>query len=119
VSAPSVTPTPQRAVSIGFTEKSFGVVAAEAKKRGISPERLMLTATLDYLGRTGITQGAKAAPLVLHVPWHIRKKIIEAAKAEDATPNRFMIAAALKACEQSACPPIVESNLSEQAENAA
>jgi len=86
-----------RSVSISLTEKAFVTVANEAKARGISPERLMLVAVLDYLGRSGIAKGSKTAPMVFHIPPHIRKKILKGAQATGITPNQWIIAAARKA----------------------
>jgi hypothetical protein len=100
VSTQAAAPQP-RSVSVGLTEKAHATIVEEARRRGVTPERLTLAALLDYLGRNGKTQGAKASPLVLHVPWIIRKRIVEAAQAQETTPNRFMIAAAVKAIETS------------------
>jgi hypothetical protein len=90
-----------RSVSVGLTEKAHAAIVEEARRRGVTPERLTLAALLDYLGRHGKTQGAKALPLALHIPWVIRKRVIEAARVEGETPNQFMISAAVKAVETS------------------
>jgi hypothetical protein len=96
MSSQAVAPQP-RSVSVGLTEKAHATIVEEARRRGVTPERLTLAALLDYLGRHGKTQGAKASPLVLHIPWFVRKHVIEAARAEGMTPNQFMISAAVKA----------------------
>ncbi len=59
----------------------------------------MLAALLDYLGRGGKTPGAKASPLVLHIPWGVRQRVIATARAQGMTPNQFMILAASKAVD--------------------
>jgi hypothetical protein len=106
-SKPNIAPILPRSLSVALTDKAFDVIVGEAKARGVSPERLMLAATLDYLGRAGKTKGAKMAPFVLHFPWYVKKSVVETAAAAGVTPNHFMIEAARKALKAQA--PIKEA----------
>jgi len=88
-----------RSISVGLTEKAYATVVAEAQRRSVAPQNLMLAALLDYLGRGRMTPGAKASPLVLHIPWRVRERVIATARAQGMTPNQFMILAASKAVD--------------------
>ena len=103
---PLPVPMPLRWIKLPLTDKAHAGVLAEAKARDIPIERLILVALADYLGRNDKAGAAKKQPLILHIPWSVRKRIVTAAMTEGLTVNQFMIAAATAALR---CPPARET----------
>lgn len=80
-----------RAISIPLTEKAFQAIEREAKARSVSVDKLALASLADFLGRGAKTGAARRQPLVLHLPGRLRGVIVNAAKAEGKTVNRFVV----------------------------